>query len=344
MTYISNLALWAPLRQSTQNIQSQLSTVTAEASSGLYADLANHLGARTGSLISLRNQVDQLTAYQNSNTVASTRLSTTSTALDSLIKQSQTLASSITASTGVGGNNTLATQASGALQNLISTLNTNSGDAYIFGGVNSQTQPINNYSQGSSAQQAIVTSFQNYLTTNGLSASTLTSAQMNTYLQGPFAAQFSGSNWTSNWSNASSQTIQSNLSSTETLNTSVSANSAPFQQLSQAYSMLTEFAGMNLSPGAQSSLQTNANSLINSAITGMTNLNASVGAAQSEVDNVNTNLTSLSSIITQNVANLDEVDPTTIATQISALQTQLQVSYQLTNTLKSLTLANYLTA
>lgn len=344
MTYISNLALWAPLRQSTQNIQNQLSTVTAEASSGLYADLANHLGARTGSLISLRNQIDQITAYQNSNTVASTRLSTTSTALSSLIQQAQTLSSAVTSSTGVGGNSTLATQGGGALQNLISTLNTNSGDAYIFGGLNSQTQPIANYSQGSAAQQAIVNSFQSYLTTNGLTASTLTAAQMNTYLQGPFAALFSGSNWTSNWSSASSQTIQSNLNGTETLTTSVSANSAPFQQLAQGYSMLTEFAGLNLSADAQNSLKTNANSLLNTAVSGLTNLNASVGAAQTEVDTVNTNLTSLSDIITQNVANLDEVDPTTLSTKLSALQTQLQVSYQLTNTLKNLTLANYLTA
>lgn len=344
MTYISNLALWAPLRQSTQNIQNQLSIVTGETSSGLYADLANHLGARTGSLISLRNQIDQLTSYQNSNTVASTRLSTTSTALSSLIQQAQTLSSAVTSSTGVGGNSTLATQGSGALQNLISTLNTNSGDAYIFGGVNSQTQPIANYSQGSPAQQAIVNSFQTYLTTNGLTASTLTAAQMNTYLQGPFATLFSGSNWTSNWSSASSQTIQSNLNGTETLTTSVSANSSAFQQLAQGYSMLTEFAGLNLSADAQNSLKTNANSLINSAVSGLTNLNASVGAAQTEVDTVNTNLTSLSDIITQNVANLDEVDPTTLSTQLSALQTQLQVSYQLTNTLKNLTLANYLTA
>lgn len=344
MTYISNLALWAPLRQSTQNIQNQLSIVTGETSSGLYADLANHLGARTGSLISLRNQIDQLTSYQNSNTVASTRLSTTSTALSSLIQQAQTLSSAVTSSTGVGGNSTLATQGSGALQNLISTLNTNSGDAYIFGGVNSQTQPIANYSQGSAAQQAIVNSFQTYLTTNGLTASTLTAAQMNTYLQGPFATLFSGSNWTSNWSSASSQTIQSNLNGTETLTTSVSANSSAFQQLAQGYSMLTEFAGLNLSADAQNSLKTNANSLINSAVSGLTNLNASVGAAQTEVDTVNTNLTSLSDIITQNVANLDEVDPTTLSTQLSALQTQLQVSYQLTNTLKNLTLANYLTA
>lgn len=344
MTYISNLALWAPLRQSTQNIQSQLSTVTAEESSGLYADIANHLGARTGSLVSLRNQIDQLTAFKDSNTVASTRLSTTSTALSSLITQAQTITGALTAGTGVGNNSTLATQGSGALQNLISTLNTNSGNAYIFGGVNSQTQPIATYSAGSSAQQAVVNSFQSYLTTNGLTASTITAGQMDTYLKGPFAALFSGSNWTSNWSSASSQTVQSNLNGTETLNTSVSANDPSFQQLAQGYTMLTEFAGMGLSSGALDTVKTSANTMINSALSGLTALNASVGAAQNEVETANTNIDSQSSIITQNVSNLDEVDPLSLNTKLSALQTQLQVSYQLTNTLKNLTLSNYLTA
>ena len=57
MTYISTLSLSSPMRQSVLGAQSALAQAQAEVSSDAPADLGLTLGARTGTVLSLRSQV-----------------------------------------------------------------------------------------------------------------------------------------------------------------------------------------------------------------------------------------------------------------------------------------------
>ncbi|MDR3570981.1 MAG: flagellin, partial [Candidatus Pacebacteria bacterium] len=62
------------------------------------------------------------------------------------------------------------------------------------------------------------------------------------------------------------------------------------------------------------------------------------------VTSANTSMAAQQTILTKNVASLEDVDATTLSTTVTNLQTQLQDSYSLTSQLKSLSLVNYLTA
>ncbi len=94
-----------------------------------------------------------------------------------------------------------------ALQELTSSANATSSGGYVFGGINSGTAPLADYfSTGSTASSAVETAFE---TTFGCSptdaaAANITASQMQSFLSGPFADLFSGSDWTSDWSSASS--------------------------------------------------------------------------------------------------------------------------------------------
>ena len=64
--------------------QNQLTQLTAEASSGQYADLGLQLGDQSGYELSLRNQTDLLQSLTTANSLTVTNLETAQAALDSM--------------------------------------------------------------------------------------------------------------------------------------------------------------------------------------------------------------------------------------------------------------------
>jgi flagellar hook-associated protein 3 FlgL len=233
-----------------------------------------------------------------------------------------------------------------ALQSLISTTNTTSNSQYVFAGINSRVAPMADYfsSTPSAAKTAIDAAFQTAfgcLPTDP-AASSITAAQMQTFLSGPFAAQFSGANWTANWSSASSVNASGQIAPGETIDTSTNANQPGFQQLAEGYAMLGEFGGSQLSSTAQQAVASAATPLITQGLSSITSTEAGVGASLQRVSDATTSMSSQTSILQTQIGNLDNVDTSAVATQLTTLSTQLQVAYELTAQLQKMTLAQYL--
>ncbi len=337
MTTISTLSLTSPLRFSVGQAQAALTQDQMEVSSGTYSDLGLHLGAGTGNALSLESNIDSLNSFTTSNNVASARLSSTATVLTSVLSSAQTIQSDLISAASAGGaTSALATTSLGAAQDLVSDLNTTVGGEAIFGGINAGTQPITAYT---TTQASVQSAFQSYLTTNGYSASTLTGTQMTTFLQSSaFTDAFSGTSWSS----ASSQTISSTVSPGQTLTTSVSANASGFQQIAQAYTMLSEFTGSTISSEAQAAVVSTASTLVSTGIDALNNVQTGVGVAQAAVTSANAQITSQVNVLQTSVGDLTNVDTYALSSQVTTLQTQLEASYQLTSRLQSLSLVNYL--
>ncbi len=345
MTTISTLSLTSPLRQSVNQAQAALTQAQTEVSSGTYADLGLQLGARTGQTLSFESDIDSLNNFTTSNASATTRLAATSNALTGMLSSAQSIQSDlITASSAGGTTSALAATATGALQGLISGLNTSAGGQSVFGGINSGVSPIADYfsTPTSTAKSDVETAFQTYLTNTGTTPATITGAQMTTFLHGAFSQTFTGSNGQWSWSSASSQTISSTVAPSQTLTTSVSANQSSFQQIAQAYTMLTEFTGSSLNADAQAAVVSSASALMSTGIGNLTNIQAGVGAAQAEVSTADTQLASQVGVLQTNVSDATSVDTYALSSQVTALQTQLEASYELTSRLQSLSLVNYL--
>jgi flagellar hook-associated protein 3 FlgL len=203
----------------------------------------------------------------------------------------------------------------------------------------------NYFAAPNNAQTAIRAAFSSYLA--GLSPAatpqTVTAGQMQTFLASPaFTSQFQGAAWTSNWSSASSANISSNISPSETVDTSTNLNQPGFQDLTQAYTMMNEFTGTSINAAAMQSVVTAASGLVSNAMNSLTSTAATLGAVQQRVTDSNTNMSAQMTILQTQVNDLDSVNAYQTATRVSALTTQIQTAYSLTAALQKLSLVNYL--
>lgn len=344
-SYISSYSISSALRQSVLTAQSNLAIAEKEVSAGTYANVGLKLGESTGQDLSLRSEESMLETITATNGVASARLSSTQTILGNLQTNAQNFLNSLISSTGTSSANSLQATAQADLQSLISGLNTSVGGQYIFGGINSGTKPITDYyAPGSPNQAAVDGAFSSTFGFSQSSAnvSSITGTQMQSFLDTQFPTLFQGANWTSDWSSASNTALSSQISGTQTADTSVSANQSAFQDLSQAYAMVADLGTRNLSADALNAVTTTAASLLQKAVTGLTNMQTSVGLVQSSVSNANDQMSVQMSILTTQINNLEDVNPYEASTQVTNLQTQIETAYSLTAQLQKLSLVNYL--
>ena len=342
-SYLHN-ALLPAIRQT----QSQLATLEVEASSGEYANLGLQLGAQSGYELSLKTQIDLLQAMRTANGVTETHISSAQAALSSIRSGAQTAASDVVSLlTGGVDNPAIAhTLGQSQLQQLIAVGNTSAGGAYVFAGQNASVAPLNDYyaNPASSAKAAVDAAFQSYFGfgVNAPQVSSITVSQMQGFLSGPYAAQFSSPNWGANWSTASNASVTSEISPGATIVTSTTTNTAGFQQLAQGYAMLSEFGDIGLPADTQHALVSAATAAITQGGAAITTTQAQLGGAQSQIAQADSAMSGQTSLLQTQIARADSVDPAQVATELSALTTQLQSAYRLTAQIASLSLAQYL--
>ncbi len=345
-TFVSSQYLANSLVLPVQQAQGQLTTAMTELSTGQYADIGLQLGDQSGYELSLKEQVQQLQALTADNSVVATNLSTVQDALTSMASSAETAVKDLaTWTAGATPNTQLQAIGQTALQELTSSANATSSGGYVFGGINSGEAPLNDYfSTGSTASSAVETAFQTAFgcSPTSAAAANITASQIQSFLAGPFADLFSGSNWTSDWSSASSTNTSAEIAPGQTATTSTNVNTPAFQNLTEAYTMLAAFGGSSLSTSAQQAVASTATSLITQGQTALTNTQAALGTTQAQVTDANSAMSSQLTLIQTQIGNLDDVDQTATASKITALTNQIQMAYELTSRLQNLTLAQYL--
>ena len=137
-SFVSTQYLANSLVLPVQQAQAQLTTAMTELSTGQYANLGLQLGDQSGYELSLKEQVQQLQTLTSGNSVVATNLSTAQDALTSMNTSAQTAVQDLaTWTTGVNSGAQLQSIGQTALQELTASANATSGDAYVFGGINS---------------------------------------------------------------------------------------------------------------------------------------------------------------------------------------------------------------
>jgi flagellar hook-associated protein 3 FlgL len=340
--YLAN-SLVLPVTQA----QSALTTAMTEESTGQYADIGLQLGDQSGYELSLKERTQELQALTAGNSLVATTLTTAQNALSSIASSAAATLKSLTAwSPSANSGATLQTAGQSALQALIASANATSGSQYVFGGVNSSVAPMSNFyaTPASAAKTAVDQAFQTAfgVLPSDPAAASVTASQMQSFLSGPFAALFSGSSWTSDWSSAASVNTTAEIAPGESVTTSTNTNGSAFQQLAQAYTMLSEFGGSSLGAAAQQSVASSASSLIAAGQDSLINSQAGLGAAQSAVTDANSAMSSQLTLLEKQANTLDNVDPNAVAARIASLTSQIQMAYELTARLQQMNLAQYL--
>mgnify|MGYP001262202838 CR=1 FL=1 len=143
------------------------------------------------------------------------------------------------------------------------------------------------------------------------------------------------------WSSASDTNLTSQISQTESVDSSVNANNAAFRQLAKAYALLGALPADQMNEGAFKAAVDHAIKELGKATNGVTILQADLGATQTRVKTVNEALATQKLLLQRNLTDLEGVDPAEAKVQLDTVELQLSLSYALTARLQNLNLLNY---
>lgn len=344
--FISSLNLWNAPRTGAARLQSDLATATREIATGRLADVGATLGGGVTEAFGLRRQSAVLAALTQSNAAASLRLQATQGALKEVQTAADATLAELTALPASQRGQTAAEAARGRLAALTGALNTNASGQFVFGGTTSGTAPLTAYegSPASAAKTAVDDAFALYFgfAPGSAAASGITPSQIESFIDGPLAGLFTEANWKQTWSGASSRTIDSQISLTETVSTSVSANADAFRKLGMAYVIASGLGLSGLSQDAQEAATGRVMDLLGQASGGLTTMQADLGRSQSRITEANARMAKQTALLTGQVRDLESVDPAEAKARVDAITTQMQMSYGLTAQLRSLSLINFL--
>jgi len=343
--YISTYVLSSALRYSVTNNQSLLSKATKEATTGRFADVGLQLGTATGRDVELRAEMSFADQIVDTNGLVAGRVDVTQNRLGELGATAQEFLKNLIATRDAdNGASMIQPSASANLQDLIGALNASYNGSYLFGGINTQNAPIANYAAGSTSKNAVDADF---LATFGFSqsaagVSSITPAQMQTFLSTSFDAEFASPAWNTIWSSATDQVLSSRISTTEVVDTSVSANQPALRKLAEAYTMLNDLGTANLSKSTFQVVVDKAISLVGGATSDLAVLGGNIGSIQQRVTGATDKLKIQHDILNEQIVAMENVDPTEASVRVSTLQNQIETALALTARLQKISLINYL--
>jgi flagellar hook-associated protein 3 FlgL len=282
----------------------------------------------------------------SSSQLGSARLDMAQTALGAASETAQDFLKQILAAKGgIASASVLKNSASQALQGLASQLNTNAAGVYVFAGDNAAEAPFANYfSDGSSARPATAAAFETAfgMTQASVGVSAITPDQMQSFIDGAFAALFEDANWQSNWSSASPESPRMRISGHEMVEVGASAAEEPFRQLAEAYALVADLGGERLDPRTQKVIIERASGLVSSAIAGIASIQSRLGLSQARISAADASAAAEGAVLVSKIASMRKSDPYEAATVLNTLTVQLQASFAATARIHAMTLANYL--
>ncbi len=136
--------------------------------------------------------------------------------------------------------------------------------------------------------------------------------------------------------------MRSRISTTETIDSSASANEPAFRKLAMAYTMLSDLGTQNLNQNAFQVVIDKATEIIGAAINDLAGVGAKLGTAQEQTTNATSRLKIQTDLITKQVTAMEEVDTAEASVRVTNLKNQLDMSLALTSRIQQLSILNYL--
>ncbi len=344
---VSNLATSLSMRSAVTRIQRELSIARAEASTGKIADRGLTLGLRSSLTVDMNEQVKRIDTIRAMNATVTARLETTQNVLDSIRGIVETAMEQITQARSVGGDMKLVQKAaSDALAGLNDKLNASFNGQYLFAGVNTDVKPVDTDPDDptSPGRAAVDASFQAQfgMSQTDPAVTSISAADMAAFLAGPFDSLFSDTGWRNNFSFASDKTIQSRVSMSEILDTSVTADAQGFRDATKALRLVAQSGLDKMSAATSGVVLDAALTALGAGQQGVTSLQEGLGSVQKRVGDANDRLAIQSQSLAKNLGTLEDVDPYAVSVRLNNLSTQIETAYALTSRIQQLSLLKYL--
>ena len=345
-TYVSTQAVAQATRRSVIQMQTELAKLQREVTTGRKADVGLALGERTGRTVALRSERESLQTLIDTNSVASLRLSTTQQMLLGISADAQSfLGILVDARSDAASAAVTRDRASEKLSAFVAKLNSTLSGEYLFAGINTNVKPVGDYSAPASPAKLAVDNA--FLARFGIAQtdpaiSSISAADMQSFLDNEFSALFDDPAWSTNWSTASAQSTEIRISTSETVNSGAVAGDPAMRKIAMVYTMVSDLGLPQLSAGAYSVLVEKATGLLGNAIQGITTTQARLGYSEQAVADAKGRLSIQKDVIDIHIGELEGVDPYEASTRISSLLTQIETAYALTGRMQQLSLLDYL--
>jgi len=347
VSQVSTSMMSGSLRTTVAELQQRFYIAQKEVATGRAADMGLHLGNRSSEVLSLRAQFSQLQSIKQANNGVAVRMDTTQVALTSIIEDAEELSAQLLSMRDrTIGSEVIQSQGETRLKALMEILNTGLDGAHIFGGIDTQTQPIVDYygagtpSNKAALDAAFLAEFG--FTQDDPQVDNIDPADLKAFLDGAFADRFEDPAWSAEWSNASSTVINDMISLTERIPTSVSANDESVRKLVRAYTMLGELGINGMSDQAYGVILEESTRLIGEAVQGLATVQAHLGNSQERIKFATEKVDRQITVLNKRIAAMEAIDPYEAQTRVMQLETQLDTSYELTARIQRLSLLNHL--
>lgn len=336
------------MRATINQVQNELIEAQREVVSGRLYNVGEELGAITTRSLNLHGDLAMMNNLLATNSVVTQRLSSTQMAMETISNAAQTGLNTLVALAG----STDATQLSTAAQTLTDVLdqftdaaNTSVNGEYVLAGINTDNSPIQNYlTDEGGAKTAFDNAFSSYFgfAQTDDAAISITPDQMQDFLTDVVEPMFTGADWNTYWSTASDTPVTSRISQSEVVQTSATANADGFRYLAMASVIGIELLNANLTSDTRAVVSDEAIKFMGLAINGVDSERSALGLSENRVSTANGILQAQIDIIKLNLDDLEGVDVYEASTRITALTNQMEISYNLTARIASLSLVNEL--
>ena len=330
-------------RMSIAEGQKQLAEAQRDATTGRHADLGLTLGARVGSAVTLRLELDAVTSDIERAEQAGLRAGVTQASLSALSDLAKGFQSMLGgARTAHDGMRLAAVSARSSLDAMQTTLATTYDGQYVFGGLMNQSVPLVPY--GSGPRQAVIDAFTaNFgFPPSDPAAAALSMGDIETFLDGPFSGLFSDPAWAAVWSDASDETPAFRLGSGGVIDLEASANRPFARKMAEALSMVEALGQGSIGKDAFRVVADRALARISEAQLQIGSEQARIGTGEKRLKLASESLDASKAKLQSAVQALEGVDAYEAATRVNLLMTQLETSYALTGRINRLSLLSYI--
>jgi flagellar hook-associated protein 3 FlgL len=305
---ISTLAQVQQVVQNLTQMQTQANTLGQQISTGLKSQSFADLPQQASQIINLGAAQSQQQGYIDTINTVNTRLQSMTLATSTITSLVQQFSSQLQTNAFNPTGATIQSQAQGLLSEIGNYLNTQDGEGYVFSGSASTTAPFVASGLPSPGD----------LTTNVSGA--------------PPAGYYAGNDA------VSQAQVDTNLN----LSYGVTADNPAFEQVIRVLNYFANAGPLDQNNATDVANVNQAQQMLTGAATSLQQLTATIGMQQSQLNDVQQAHQSSLSLAQGSISDIEKADPATVITQLNALQTQLESSYQAISILQNLSLANYI--
>lgn len=346
MTFISTFGQSQDQISRLNSLQLQLGTLQTQVATGKKTQLFK--GLETDAVITKRARADfkKLDSYLQNIDRANVRINQMTNALSAIQKQVNTVIDSVVNQTQKGEVELdfIRRSAENTFNFVLDSLNLKDGDAYIFTGSDTSTKPLANTGNLDSYFADLNAEWE---------SGTLTITPPNTTIAEEYISRYQNiPEVTLGYAGTLKDAKQVYVRADDALevNYTVMANNQAFKDIISSVTALKNISNLDSAPGAtEQERQDNFFAVFNSiaskltkAVDALDTERFTLSTSQVQLNNVKQNHTYEKNVLLNTISNIENVDMNEVALKVTALNTQLEASYQVTALVSRLNLASFL--